>query len=157
MSQLPSAATFPTILTVWPNVVVFSTLKVTATAVAVVQGAAVVVVAVAVGFVNVLVPVGSLLAVGVKLAGNEVAVAVEYVPAREVAEHTPGTDVAVDSPLAQLGGTTPARRAAAVRNAAYDQVRSRAESGAPEDRSNCSAIDPFDWMYWETTPMKPSA
>jgi hypothetical protein len=40
----------------------------------------------------------------------------------EVEEQTEGTLDAVGSP--QEYGTTPARRAAAVRNAAYDQVRS---------------------------------
>jgi len=41
-------------------------------------------------------------------------------------------------------GTTPARRAAAVKNAAYDQVKSYAESGTPFERENCSERDPLD-------------
>jgi len=51
-----------------------------------------------------------------------VAVAVVYDPWAAVLEQTAGTELADGSP--QLYGTMPARRAAAVRKAAYDHVRS---------------------------------
>lgn len=152
-SQLPRAATLPTILTVWPKVVVFSSLKVTATAVAVVQEAVVVV---AVGLVNVAV-VAEPVVPGVWLAGKDETVAVEYVPTWDVAAQTAGTEVALEAVPAQPAGTTPARLAAAVRNEAYDQVRSRAERGVPLLRSYCSARDPLDAAYCETMFTKPSA
>lgn len=59
---------------------------------------------------------------GVWLVGHELVGAVEYVPEAEVDEQTAGTLEALGSP--QEYGTTPARRAAAVKNAAYDHVRS---------------------------------
>ena len=63
-------------------------------------------------------------------------------PIAEVAEQKEGTLEAVGSP--QEYGTTPARRAAAVKKAAYDQVRSYADRGWPLDLENCSESDPFD-------------
>lgn len=68
--------------------------------------------------------------------------AVEYVPEAEVAEQIDGTLEAVGSP--QEYGTIPARRAAVVKNAAYDQVRSYAERGTPLDLENCSDSEPLD-------------
>ncbi len=44
------------------------------------------------------------------------------------------------SSAAHPEGTMPARRSAADRNAAYDQVRSAAESGLPLLRSYCSVM-----------------
>lgn len=71
--QLPSAATLPTILIVWPYVVLASSLKVTATEVAVAQLVADVLVPVAVAVpVAVVTPV-----LGVWLAGKLVDVAEE--------------------------------------------------------------------------------
>jgi len=57
---------------------------------------------------------------GVWFGGNAPLGAAEYVPAAELPEQTDGTVDAVDSP--HENGTIPARRAAAVKNAAYDQV-----------------------------------
>ena len=54
--------------------------------------------------------------VGVWLEGHEPVEAVEYVPIADVDEQTAGTLEAVGSP--QEYGTTPARRAAAVKKAA---------------------------------------
>jgi len=78
---------------------------------------------------------------GVWPAGKVPVGAVEYVPIAEVPEHTDGTLEAVGSP--QEAGTTPALRAAAVKNAAYDQVRSYADRGDPLDLEYCSESDPF--------------
>jgi hypothetical protein len=61
----------------------------------------------------------------------------------DVAEQVLGTDVAAELDPAQLYGITAARRAAAVRKAAYDQVRSRAERGLPSSLENSSPIDPL--------------
>jgi hypothetical protein len=57
----------------------------------------------------------------------------------------PGTLFAPDAP--QDGGTIPARLLAQDRNAAYDQVRSAADSGAPVDRGYCSERAPVDGVY----------
>ncbi len=70
-------------------------------------------------------------------------------------EQVEGTELAPDSP--QLAGTTPARRAATVRRAAYDQVRSTAESGAPVEREYCSARLPAEGVYVAALVTKPSA
>ena len=119
--QLPREATSPTILMVCPTTVVASTLNVTATDVATEQE-----VVVLVGEPTVVVGGGTPLT-GVWLVGNAPVGAVEQVPIAEVAEQNDGTLDAVGSP--QEYGTTPARRAAAVKKAAYDQVRSYADSG----------------------------
>jgi hypothetical protein len=34
-----------------------------------------------------------------------------------------------------------------VSKAAYDQVRSRADSGVPSDLENCSDMEPFEYAY----------
>lgn len=47
----------------------------------------------------------------------------------------------------QEAGTMPARRSAALRNEAYDQVRSAAESGVPLALSNCSERAPVEGVY----------
>lgn len=47
----------------------------------------------------------------------------------------------------QEAGITAARALYAVRNAAYDQVRSTAERGAPLLRENCSASAPLEGVY----------
>lgn len=63
-----------------------------------------------------------------------------------MAEQTDGTLLADVSP--QEAGTVAFRRAAAVRRAAYDQVRSSAERGVPSERENCSARAPDDGVYF---------
>src|SRR6478735_2163980 len=68
---------------------------------------------------------------------------------------TLGTVLALGSP--QPGGTTPSRRSMAVRKAAKDQVRSRADRGAPVFRSNCSSSEPSAGVYFFTTATKSSA
>lgn len=92
---------------------------------------------------------------GVWFAGNVLTLAVEYVPDTENVEQEEGTELAPGSP--QLAGTTPPRRAATVRRAAYDQVRSAAESGAPVEREYCSARLPAEGVYVATLDTKPSA
>jgi len=87
--------------------------------------------------------------VGVWLVGHEPVEAVENVPIADVEEHVAGRLEALGSP--QEYGTTPARRAAAVKKAAYDQVRSYAERGVPLDRENCSDNDPLLCAYVATT------
>lgn len=47
----------------------------------------------------------------------------------------------------QEAGTIPARRSLALRNAAYDHVRSAAERGDPLERSYCSARAPLEGVY----------
>ena len=63
-------------------------------------------------------------------------------------EQDEGTELAEAAP--QGAGTTPLRRMLAVRRAAYDQVRSRADKEVPEDLSNCSAREPLV-MAWAST------
>jgi hypothetical protein len=120
VSQFPRAATLPAILMVWPTTVVTLSAKVTATDVAVPQVDVVVLVDVVdvVDFddVDVVVVVPPLPALGVWFGGQEPVAAVAYVPMADVDEHTDGTLEALGSP--QEYGTTPARRAAAVRKAA---------------------------------------
>lgn len=60
-----------------------------------------------------------------------------------------GTLDAVVSPHGY--GTIAARRSAAVRNAAYDHVKSYAESGTPFDLENCSESEPLVCAYVATT------
>jgi hypothetical protein len=60
--------------------------------------------------------------VGVAVGNGEVSVAVVYVPDAEDDAQVLGRLLASGSP--QDAGTTPARAAAAVKKAAYDQVRS---------------------------------
>jgi hypothetical protein len=138
----------PTILMVWPHVVVTNSLKVTATEVAARHPVEVVEVFVEVTVVVEAVPVAVpvvvevvMLVLGFWDVGNDVDVAEEYDPTTEVAEQVPGTDVAED--WIQPAGITPARRAAAVKKAAYDQVRSWAERGWPLLLENCSEREPF--------------
>lgn len=79
----------------------------------------------------------------------------EYVPIAEVAIQFVGTIVA--DGFTHESGTAPVRRAAAVKNAAYDQVRSYAESGVPFERENCSASEPSASAYLATMLTYPSA
>lgn len=68
-------------------------------------------------------------------------VALLYVPEADEPEQTDGTLVADVSPLGS--GAIPFRRMLALNKAAYDQVRSRAESWVPLSLENCSAIEPL--------------
>jgi hypothetical protein len=121
--------------------------KVTATAVGVVQEVLVLVDVVVVDLV-VVVPPGPL----VKVVGQAVLVAVLYVPVAEVELHVAGTLLADVSP--QAAGTTELRRMFAVSSAAYDQVRSRADSGDPSDLENCSDREPLDMAYSSYTVVR---
>jgi hypothetical protein len=120
VAQFPRAATFPEILIVWPYTVVTSSSKVTATVEPDLQPVDVEVVVELVEAVEVVVvPLPGFVVVplppdGVCDAGKVLVGAVEYVPRAEVDEQTEGTLEALDSP--QEYGTTPARRAAAVKN-----------------------------------------
>jgi hypothetical protein len=89
------------------------------------------------------------------LVGNAVAVTEEYVPVAEVALHCSGRDFAPDEP--QDAGTTPLRLAYAVKNAAYDHVKSAALSGLPSDLEYCSARAPLEGVYFCAMLMYPSA
>lgn len=96
--------------------------------------------------------------VNVGVAEHAVVVGVPVLPGREK------VFVAVaQSPVAELPEQLPGRRAAAapheagmaalralraVKKAAYDQVRSTAESGVPFDREYCSARAPFCGVYF---------
>ena len=153
--QLPIAAVLPTILIVCPNWVVARTLKVTATEVAIVHPADVVVgdpLEVDTGLPGV---VDGMPPAGVWLGGKADVGAVEYVPNAVVATQAPGTTVA-DGTIHGYG-TTEFLLAAIVKKAAYDQVRSAAESGEPLERENCSASDPSASEYWATMLTYPSA
>lgn len=66
-------------------------------------------------------------------------------PRALVATQLPGTTLAFSPP--QEAGTMESRRAMVVRNAAYDQVRSEAESGVPSLREYCSASAPEEGVY----------
>lgn len=118
--QFPSAATLPTILMVWPKLVVTTSLKVTATEVPVaaqVEEDVVPVPELVVVVVDDAVPVDvepPVLDWGVWELGKLVEVAVEYDPTTDVAWHEPGRVFPELAPHEY--GTTPARRAAAVRN-----------------------------------------
>jgi hypothetical protein len=81
----------------------------------------------------------------VKVDGQAVSVAVLYVPVAEVELQVAGTLLADVSP--QAAGTTELRRMLAVSKAAYDQVRSRADSGVPSDLENCSFMEPLVMAY----------
>src|SRR6478609_3770357 len=134
-----------------PKLVVTTSSKVTATEVAI--GQLVLVDELEVE-VEVWVPVGvGTPPLGVCDAGNEVAVADEYEPATVLVPHWLGTAA---TPPAQEGGITPARRSAAERNAAYDQVKSVAERGWPSFLSNCSARWPSVPTYFATIATYPS-
>lgn len=76
-------------------------------------------------------------------------------PDTEDVEQVEGTELAPDSP--QLAGTMPARRAATVRRAAYDQVKSAAESAAPVEREYCSERLPAEGVYVAALDTNPSA
>jgi len=109
-------------LIVSPYVVVTISSNVTATEVAAAQEEVVLVEVLVVDVVDpeppvvVVVVVPDTLDTGVWFGGQVPVEAVEYVPVAEVDEQTDGTLDAVGSP--QEYGTTPARRAAAVKNAA---------------------------------------
>lgn len=64
-----------------------------------------------------------------------------YVPEADELEQMDGTLVADGSPHG--AGKVEFRRMAAVSNAAYDQVRSRADSWKPSYLENCSAREPL--------------
>ena len=66
-----------------------------------------------------------------------------YVPEADELLHADGTVSPLDDP--HDAGTVPARRAAAVSKAAYDQVRSYADNGVPLEREYCSEREPLDW------------
>ena len=75
--------------------------------------------------------------------GQDVIIAVVYVPDADELLQAAGTVSALDDP--HEAGTIPARRSAAVSRAAYDQVRSYADVGVPASRVNCSEREPLDW------------
>jgi len=82
----------------------------------------------------------------VRVLGQLVFVAVLYVPVAEVGLHVAGTLLADASP--QAAGTIELRRMFPVSRAAYDQVKSRADSGEPSDLENCSDMEPLVMAYF---------
>lgn len=87
--------------------------------------------------------------------GAPAAVAGAYTPVVEVPEQVAGGTTAFLLP--QLAGYWPARRWDIVTNAAYDQVRSFAESGTPVSRLNCSAREPLTGIYFSAMATNESA
>lgn len=87
--------------------------------------------------------------------GAPAAVAGIYDPGVEVPEHVAGAGAM--RRVFHEGGNCPARRSAMDMNAAYDQVRSTAERGAPVFLSNCSAREPSAGVYFWAISTKESA
>ena len=81
--------------------------------------------------------------------GKEVALTLEYVPVAELPTHHPSGSVFAPAEP-QDAGTTPLRRAYAVKNAAYDHVRSRALRSLPSTLENCSGREPLleEAYFW---------
>lgn len=100
--------------------------------------------------VDVAVLVGVVVGLPVPDETGNVLVAVLHGPVADVAAQLLGT---LAEPAFHDAGTAALRALSAVRKAAYDHVRSAADSGLPSERPNCSARLPFCGVYFSPTAM----